>query len=189
MEKDIIQLAAAFAGSLGFAMLFNIRGKKLLVSAFGGMLAWAVYLMLGHFIVSDIWRFFLTSMFLTRYAEVMARRQKAPDTIYIICSAIPLSPGGSLYNTMHYAVEGEWENFSGTGMHTLLLAAAIAIGILCMMTIMHVIYSVYKDVRRWCRGRRPEAAAAGCGRDDIAAVSGGRTGEDGTESDIGEKEH
>lgn len=189
MEKDIIQLAAAFAGSLGFAMLFNIRGKKLLVSAFGGMLAWAVYLMLGHFIVSDIWRFFLTSMFLTLYAEVMARRQKAPDTIYIICSAIPLIPGGSLYNTMHYAVEGEWENFSGTGMHTLLLAAAIAIGILCMMTIMHVIYSVYKDVRRWCRGRRPEAAAAGCGRDDIAAVSGDRTGKSGTEGDIGEKEH
>ena len=46
-------------------MLFNIRGKKLLVSSFGGMLAWAVYLMLGCFIVSDIWRFFLTSMFLT----------------------------------------------------------------------------------------------------------------------------
>ena len=66
MEEYIIQLAAAFAGSLGFAMLFNIRGKKkLLVSSFGGMLAWAVYLMLGCFIVSDIWRFFLTSMFLT----------------------------------------------------------------------------------------------------------------------------
>ncbi len=129
VEEYIIQLAAAFAGSLGFAMLFNIRGKKLLVSSFGGMLAWAVYLMLGCFIVSDIWRFFLTSMFLTVYCGSDGKeKQKAPDTIYIICSAIPLIPGGSLYNTMHYAVEGEWEQFSGTGMHTLLLAAAIALG-------------------------------------------------------------
>lgn len=170
MEGNIIQLAAAFTGSLGFAMLFNIRGRKLLFSAFGGMLAWAVYLLLGCLIVNDVWRFFLTSMFLTLYAEVMARRQKAPDTIYIICSAIPLIPGGSLYNTMHCAVEGEWEQFSETGMHTLMLAAAIALGILCMMTLLHVIYSVYKDVTRWCRWRRADEKSAEDGKEDGAGV-------------------
>ena len=88
-----------------------------------------------------------------------------------------------MYNTMHYAVEGEWEQFSGTGMHTLLLAAAIALGILCMMTIMHVLYSVYKDVKRWCRGRGPKTAAAGCIGEDISAASGKRNGENGSDDD------
>ena len=40
-----IQLLAAVAGSLGFSALFNIRGRKLIYSTFGGFLAWAVYLL------------------------------------------------------------------------------------------------------------------------------------------------
>lgn len=90
-------------------------------------------------------------------ADVLCRnhgpRKKTPDTVYIICAAIPLIPGGSLYNTMHYAAEGKWEEFSETGLHTLLLAAAIAVGILCMMTILHVIVVFLKnarDVSRTC---------------------------------------
>ena len=43
----IIQLLAALVGSLGFAALFNLHGKKLIVSALGGLGAWAVYLALN----------------------------------------------------------------------------------------------------------------------------------------------
>ena len=153
MISYVIQLTAAFIGSMGFAMLFNIRRDKLMSCAFGGFASWAVYLALGFFIQDDVVRFFLSSMALTLYAEVMARLKKSPDTIYIICAAIPLIPGVSLYNTMHLAAEGRWEEFSQMGMHTLLLAAAIAVGILCMMTLLHVIYSTFKDVRRLKRGR------------------------------------
>ena len=151
MTGAIVQLAAAFLGSLGFAMLFNIRGKKLLTTALGGLLSWSVYLALGVFMENDVPRYFLTSMFLTLYAEILARKQKSPDTIFIICAAIPLIPGGSLYNTMHFAVEGRWEEFSQNGMHTLLLAAAIAVGILCMMTLLHMLYVMFKDVGGWIR--------------------------------------
>ena len=38
----LLQLAAAWVGSLGFAMLFNVRGKKLPLASLGGLLAWAV---------------------------------------------------------------------------------------------------------------------------------------------------
>ncbi len=148
MAFYVIQLAAAFIGSMGFAMLFNIRGDKLLSCALGGLASWSVYLALGMIVQDDVIRFFITSMALTLYAEVMARIRRSPDTIYIICAAIPLIPGGSLYNTMHFAAQGRWEEFSETGMHTLLLAAAIAVGILCMMTLMHVADSTIKDIRR-----------------------------------------
>ena len=42
--KEMIQLLMAGAGSLGFAVLYNIRGKKLWVIAAGGFAAWCVYL-------------------------------------------------------------------------------------------------------------------------------------------------
>ena len=41
--NPIVQLIAAWAGSLGFALLFNVRGKKLAYASLGGLLAfWAV---------------------------------------------------------------------------------------------------------------------------------------------------
>ena len=42
--REIIQLIVSFTGSLGFAALFNIHGKKLLFAALGGCLSWAGYL-------------------------------------------------------------------------------------------------------------------------------------------------
>ena len=42
--REIIQLVVSFTGSLGFAALFNIHGKKLWFAALGGCLSWAVYL-------------------------------------------------------------------------------------------------------------------------------------------------
>ena len=38
MIHDTVQIIAAFFGSLGFAMVFNIRGKNLFWTAFGGLL-------------------------------------------------------------------------------------------------------------------------------------------------------
>ena len=40
---EMIQLLVSFTGSLGFAVLFNIHGKKLWFAALGGCLSWAVY--------------------------------------------------------------------------------------------------------------------------------------------------
>lgn len=39
--REIIQLVVSFTGSLGFAALFNIHGKKLWFAALGGCLSWA----------------------------------------------------------------------------------------------------------------------------------------------------
>lgn len=46
--KEIVQLMMAGAGSLGFAILYNIRGKKLWVIAVGGIAAWGVVYILQH---------------------------------------------------------------------------------------------------------------------------------------------
>ena len=42
-----VQLASAFAGSLGFALLFHVRREKLLLASLGGLLAWGVYLLIS----------------------------------------------------------------------------------------------------------------------------------------------
>ena len=49
---------------------------------------------------------------------------------------------------MHCAAEGLWAEFSETGILTLLLAAAIAVGILCMMTILHIYAVAVQNLKR-----------------------------------------
>ena len=58
--REIIQLVVSFTGSLGFAALFNIHGKKLWFAALGGCLSWAVYLAV-EFITPSPYLWFLVN--------------------------------------------------------------------------------------------------------------------------------
>ena len=143
----VIQLLAAFCGSLGFAVLFHMKKDKLFSAAFGGFLGWAAYLLAGFLSESDVFRYFLASVFFTLYSEIMARRRHTPTTIFVVPAAIPLIPGGSLYETMRYMVQGNQEMFQTQGIHTILLAGAIAFGILCGMTLWTLVALLAKSLR------------------------------------------
>lgn len=131
----VLQLAAAFSGSLGFALLFQVRRGKLLLASLGGLLAWAVYLALGPMIPQDVPRFFIASVVLTIYGEILARVVKCPATLFLVTAAVPLIPGGSLYRTMSAFMDGNFTACSHYGLTTMLLAAAIAVGMLFPMSV------------------------------------------------------
>ena len=64
-----IQIIAAFFGSLGFALLFNLRGQWLFFTALGGGLSWCVYLISGSFISHYERQYFAAAFFLRMFAE------------------------------------------------------------------------------------------------------------------------
>ena len=66
--KYMIQLLMAYLGSLGFGVLYNIHGKKLLFASLGGLLAWAVYLLVNHITPSPYPCAFFASVALTLYS-------------------------------------------------------------------------------------------------------------------------
>ena len=128
-EVPWLQVLAAAAGTLGFALLFNSRPRRLVFGALGGGLTWVVYLVLSRFVGSDFLSVALAAAFGAGYAEVMARVCKAPATVFTILSEIALIPGGSLYITMHHLVGGRQAQALSYGLHTLTVALAIAVGI------------------------------------------------------------
>jgi uncharacterized membrane protein YjjB (DUF3815 family) len=137
-EVWIVQLATAFTGSIGFALLFNVPPARLVAAGFGGLLGWAVYLLLGIWYPGDVLRFFAASVSFTLYAECLARLRKTPTTVFLVPAAIPLVPGASLYRSMRFTVDGFWMDFINQIIYTLFLASAIAGGIVCGMTLVHV---------------------------------------------------
>ena len=126
----MMPLLTAFLGTLGFGILFNIRGKKLWLAALGGFLSWGLFLLLGGWIQNEPIRYFLCSVLVSVYAEILARVMKTPTTTFIIISLIPLIPGGSLYYTMASALEGNGTRFMENGVYTLSLAIALSLGII-----------------------------------------------------------
>ncbi len=131
LDNDLLwlQVLAAAAGTLGFAILFNSRPKRLFLGALGGGLTWVIYLILARHLTPDFLCVALAAAFGAVYAEILARVCKAPATVFTILSEIALIPGGSLYITMHHLVGGRQTEALQYGMHTVMVALAIAVGI------------------------------------------------------------
>ena len=144
----MVQLVTAFLGSMGFALVFHIRREKLVLASLGGLLSWGIYLALSGWTEQDVPRFFAAAAAAAIYAEIMARVVKCPATLFLIAASIPLIPGGSLYKTMQYFMEQEFALCSAQGLNTMLLAMAIALGMLCPMSFFHLIRQTRPEVRQ-----------------------------------------
>lgn len=126
----LIKSIYALLATLGFGVLFNIKGKNLIFASIGGAITWFIYLLSLKFNISIMIALFLAALAAGIYSEILARILKAPVTIFSICSVIPLVPGGGMYYTMLASVQGNINKFLNTGLDTLASAGAIAVGIL-----------------------------------------------------------
>ncbi len=135
----IIELSMAFLGSLGFSILFNLRGKKLWYAAIGGLFSWVIYLLLEFWLKGEMPRYFISSLIVTIYSEVLARIEKTPTTTFLTSAVVPLIPGRSLYYTMSYAINGMLDKFAISGAQTFGLSASIAAGIMAGSSLFRLI--------------------------------------------------
>ncbi len=152
---ELVQIIAAMLGALGFAVLFNIRGVKLLAVSLGGGGAWALQLLFACFIGDEMLTYFLVAVVVSFYAELMARVLKSPATIFIAPCLIPLVPGAALYYTMSHALDNSWQKFMDSAISTVKIAAALAIGIIVSVVVMRFILNVTSVLKE--RRARTEA--------------------------------
>lgn len=139
MINHLVQFVTAVPASVAFAVIFNVRGKKLVAIALGSALGWIAYILLGLAGVSENLSYFLVATLISLFAETMARLLKAPATIFIAPSLIPLIPGAALYYTMAHAIGGAPDKFAEDAAHTLSLGASLAIGIIVSAVFMQVL--------------------------------------------------
>lgn len=144
---EFIQIITAAIGSLAFGVLFNLHGKKLVSVFLGGAFGWFLVVVLGYLGADEPTAYFIVALFLSLYAETMARVLKAPTTVFIIPSLIPLVPGSSLYYTMAYGLDGKREAFLDKALSTLSLAAALAIGIIIATVLMRLFWKAIQAMR------------------------------------------
>lgn len=135
----------AFAACIGFCIIFNIRGKTILYASLGGSLGWLVYLLFAGS-STDIFQYFMASIVISVYSEIMARICKIPSTCFLLVALLPLVPGGGVYYTMEHCIVGDNTAFVETGLHTLGIAGAMAMGVLLVSSMMRMLQHAFSSL-------------------------------------------
>ena len=142
-----VQLITSFFGSLGFALVFNVRKKNLLPCAVGGFLCCAAYLLLYEGLDAHLFLANLAAGAVCQiYAEILARLLKTPATVFYITALVPMIPGGLLYRTMEAAVSRDRQSFILRGIDTLYTTLGLAIGISLVAGILYMFLRKNKKI-------------------------------------------
>ena len=138
MSNLLMEFAFAFLGTFGFTIIFNVPVRHMSVAAIIGGLGWITY----HAAVSaDITipiSCFLGACMVGLTSDIASRLCKEAATIFVIPGVLPLVPGAGTYYTMLAIVEGNLEEAAATGVQTLAMAGAIALGLLVTGTIIQI---------------------------------------------------
>ena len=129
------QIIVSFIASLGFGVIFNIKGRNLIFAALGGGLSWFCSLFFTELGMSEALSFFISSIIFSIYSEICARRLKTPVTTLIICALIPLVPGAGMYYTMYETITGNVDRAIELGLNTCASAGSLALGVIFVSTI------------------------------------------------------
>lgn len=134
MIQLILQMAAAFGGTIGFSILYHTPKKHFLWAGLTGAFGWMVYYLLNYFhypLVSC----FGASLFIGIMARVLAIRKQCPAIIFSIAGLFPLAPGAQIYYTNYYLMTDNLMKAMYEGLATLKVALAIVMGIIVALSI------------------------------------------------------
>ncbi len=127
-------------GAIGFSVLFGAHPKRLIYATLAGMICTSAYMLVEDLAPTTGFGWLFLASFAggaacTLYSEVMARVLKTPATVFLIPGLIPMVPGGSLYYTMAFLVQGDQATAAQKGIDTLCVCLGISAGIVVMSVV------------------------------------------------------
>ncbi len=125
-----VQLISCGVASMGFALLFKAAVEQSFYAGIGGLVNCACYLSVQWLGGNEFAAVMAGAAFVAAYAYVMSRIHRAPSTIFLTTSIMPVIPGATLFYLMHGLVQ---EDYVLASQQTIALAQtclAIAFGFL-----------------------------------------------------------
>ena len=144
-SQYVLPCLCAFAGCIGFTLVFNIHGPGKLIAAVAmlreknadaAILTTPWDQLAGKTILAG----FFAAMAISLFSEVMARIRRCPVTGYQLVALLPLVPGGGIYYAMGYCLEGDTEQFLSALLGTLGMAAALAVGVILASSLFRAVF-------------------------------------------------
>lgn len=130
----IIQVIAAFFGTIAFSLLFNVPSKHYLYCGITGAVGWLCYL-LSHTILSVTISSFIATLAVAILSRIFAVKRKTPITVFLIPGIFPLVPGAGIYYTSYYVVMDDLMNAAVKGIETIKIASSIVVGVTVILSV------------------------------------------------------
>lgn len=124
------EFVLAFAGSFFAGVLFNVRGRKLLLTGISGVLGWLVFIHVTALTGSSMVSILAGAVAVGIFSEAAARIFKSPATVFSVPGIFPIVPGIAAYETIQFLFSDRLPEAGGKIVETLSGAGAIAFGIL-----------------------------------------------------------
>lgn len=131
----LVQLTAAFFGTLCFALLFHVPHRHLWCCGVAGMTGWLFYWTMLQAQSSTVAASLVAVIPLAILTRVFAIWRKAPVTLFLIPGIFPLVPGAGIYYTAYSFIMGDTAACAAKGAETLKIAVALAMGIAVVISI------------------------------------------------------
>ena len=140
---DIISLfvPAVFA-ILGLAIIFRVPVRHIPACVVVGALGWLTYLIVDHYMDSPVMGCFFGACMVGLCSAEASRIFKEAMTIFVIPGILCLVPGAKIFYTMEALIRNDIEDMAEIGVQTLLMAGAIAMGLLVMGALIKVFRAV-----------------------------------------------
>lgn len=141
---EIYGIVAALVGTVGFALIFKLKGKYIFGVSVSGFLIYIIYLLMLRAYPSEFLAAFVSTAFVVLVSEILARILKAPTMIFITTAIVPIVPGSGLYYSMKYLLWRDWTNFVDRFKSMLSVAFGIVCGIIFVSAAFKLITSLFK---------------------------------------------
>lgn len=128
----------------GFCVLFRVPLKKFPACILIGALSWTCYQLFLYHGASAVLAAFAASCLVGLLSDIASRLLKEAATIFIIPGILCLVPGAGMYYTMLSLLHNDMTDAAENGVSTLMIAGAIAVGLLVMGSLIKIILMAIK---------------------------------------------
>ena len=141
------QLISCTISCVGFAYWFNVKGIQVLYSGIGAFFTWAVYYVCFEMTNSNFQSTLFGAIFVAIFAQIMARVNRAPATIFLCVCVFPLVPGPNLYYMMYYLVLENYKVAKEEAVTLVLTCVGIALGFIVVDIFNKYIVIIFKRLK------------------------------------------
>ena len=131
----LLELIITFAATVSFGVLFNVPKRALFIGGGIGMVSWTVLQTAMTFGASQVVATGMASVTAAMIAHLFAKKIMIPVPTLSIPGILPLVPGSRAYFTMLAFVEGDYIEGLEHGVETMLIAGAIAAGLVFALSV------------------------------------------------------
>ena len=139
----------ALFATFGFCILFHVPLRCMLPAAAIGGMGWFAYQLLMELGLGITASVFIAACLVAMLADICSRLIKEAATVFVIPGILPLVPGSGIYYTMFHFIRGNMDKAGAWGARTLMIAGAIALGLLVVASVIRIVVNTKRNIKRW----------------------------------------